>query len=77
MVAMRVWTKCMKSVAISAVQAAGTVLPPKSFLARIYSSGSISTPKSVPEKRQPKGVMPKSATPRPMIVLPSGGCVIS
>ena len=60
MVAMRVCAKCMKSAAKTTVPSAGTALPPKSRLRSRYITGSISTPKSVPEKRQPKGVMPKS-----------------
>ena len=39
--------------------------------------GSISAPKSVPAKRQPKGVSPQRAMPAAMMSLPSGGCVIS
>ena len=77
MVAMRVCTKCMKSAAKTRVPSAGTAPPPYSFFKNAYISGSISTPKSVPVKRQPKGVMPKSRMPRPIRILPSGGWLIS
>ena len=35
------------------------------------------TPKSVPMKRQPNGVTPKSEIPMPIISLPSGGWLTS
>ena len=76
-VAMRVCVKCMKSAASSTAQQPGTKRPPKSLRAKTHSSGSISTPKSVPMKRQPKGVTPKSRIPTPIRSLPSGGWLIS
>ena len=72
-----VCTKCMKSEAKTTVPAAGTAFPPKSFFRNTYIIGSISTPKSVPLKRQPKGVIPNSAIPTEMISFPNGGWVIS
>jgi len=77
MVAMRVWTKCMKSKAKMIAAQAVIALERVRRLRNTYSMGSISTPKSVPMKRQPKGVMPKMRMPMPMMSLPSGGCVIS
>ncbi len=77
MVAMRVWVKCMKSKANITVPQTGTAVPPNMFFKRIYRKGSISAPKRVPMKRQPKGVIPKARMPRAMISLPRGGWDIS
>ena len=74
---MRVCTKCMKSHANTAVHAVGTLRPPNSFLTKMYITGSISTPNSVPMKRQPKGDMPNMLTPSAIMSLPSGGWDIS
>ena len=77
MVAMRVCTKCMKSVAKTIVPHTAARRLPNIFLINTYITGSISTPKSVPEKRQPKGLMPNSAIPAERMIFPSGGCEIS
>ena len=42
-----------------------------------YTIGTITTPNSVPTKRQPNGVIPNNAIPMPIRTLPSGGCVHS
>ena len=75
--AIRVCTKCMKSKAKMIVAQAVIALERVRRLRNTYSMGSISTPKSVPMKRQPKGVMPKRRMPMPIISLPRGGWVIS
>ena len=67
----------MKSAARTKEAQTGTALPPKSFFAKTYTIGSISTPKSVPIKRQPKGVRPKREIPMEIISLPRGGWDIS
>ena len=74
---MRVCVKCMKSKANIAVPQAGTAKPPNIFFKNTYKTGSIPTPNSTPEKRQPNGVMPKSLMPKAMMSLPSGGWDIS
>ena len=74
---MRVCTKCMKSKANTVLPAAATARYPNILFSSRYSSGSISTPRSVPMNRQPKGVMPNSRMPRERMALPRGGWVIS
>ena len=77
MVAMRVWVKCMKSKAKSTVPKAHSQVLRKACHSRKYSAGSMSTPKSVPTQRQPKGFMPKRRIPREIRYLPRGGWVFS
>ena len=74
---MRVWVKCMASSAISVMAMKDSFVDFVSCFASRYIRGSISTPASVPMKRQPKGVMPKMRTPNDITSLPSGGCVHS
>ena len=76
-VAMRVCTKCMPSSAISAQSIVAQVRFLNSSRPKKYIAGSISTPASVPAKRQAKGVMPISDTHQAIISLPSGGWVHS
>ena len=49
-------------------------MPAQSFMRHAVT---MSTPASVPAKRQPNGVMPKAAMDQEMNTLPSGGCVFS
>ena len=73
MVAMRVWTRCMKSKVNSAAPHKATGVLPNRFFKNTYSTGTISTPKSVPINRQPKGTMPNTMMPRDRMSLPRGG----
>ena len=77
MVAMRVCVRCMKSNASSAAPHHATRLSRNIRRSRSHINGSMATPKSVPMKRQPNGVMPKSTMPSERISLPSGGCETS
>ena len=73
MVAMRVWTRCIKSKVNSAVPHRATGVLPNRFFRKRYSTGTISTPNRVPINRQPKGTMPKIMMPTDKISLPRGG----
>ena len=67
----------MKSKAKITVPQMLILVEPLMRFMKSYSIGSMSRPKSVPMKRQPKGVMPKMRMPMPIMSLPRGGCVIS
>ena len=73
----RVCAKCMKSNVIKNVPRKANGVLRNSSLQRKYIAGTIKTPASVPAKRQPNGVMPKSAIDQEMNTLPSGGWVFS
>ena len=77
MVAMRVWTKCMKSKASSQQPRVDNGVLRVIRLQNTYMTGHMAMPNRVPTMRQPKGFMPKIRMPSPMSSLPSGGWVFS
>ena len=76
-VAICVWVRCIQSsdIRIAAIEAMDVFFV--SCFPRRYIPGIIRIPARAPANRQPKGVMPNRAIPRPMMSLPRGGCVIS
>ncbi len=76
-VAILVWVKCMKSKANSMQARAAGRVSLAIRLANRYTTGTMAMPKSAPMMRQPKGFMPKSATPMAMKIFPMGGWVFS
>ena len=77
MVARRVCVKCIKSKVNNTHASTASHLFLNILFANIYTTGTITTPKSVPINRQPNGTIPNISMPIPISTLPSGGWVVS